>query len=76
MARKFFIIISILSLLLISACAKDENKNSEKDSIEKFTEKVADDALHAIQDPINKAKDVENIVNDRQKMLDQNLGEE
>ncbi len=76
MVRRFLIIfVSILFLLSVSACSTSSDDASEKGAIEKFTKKTADDALHAIQDPINQAKALENIGSDRQKMLDESLGE-
>ena len=61
---------------MISACSKTVEKGSEKGEIDKITQKVAEDALHAIKDPIEQAKAVEGIVADRESSFEKNLGKE
>ena len=49
-------------LLLLSCSNSDES--SEKDIIERTTDKIAQDAANMIKTPINKAKHVENLSSD------------
>ena len=61
------LIISVLTILSCVACGN----NNEQGIIDKKTDEVADTAVQKIQAPINKAKEVQDILNkqttDREK---------
>ncbi|MBU0991989.1 MAG: hypothetical protein KJ737_05795 [Proteobacteria bacterium] len=73
--RFVIILLALVCFLGGFACSKRPDDASKKGAIEQVTEKVADDALHSIQDPINQAKAVQNISADRQKMIDESADE-
>ena len=47
--------IYLLALILLSACSSDTDKNTES-TTEKITQEIADKAVAAIQDPLEKAR--------------------
>ena len=54
-------------LLSVSITACSNNEDEEKSSIEQFTDKTAHDAVNQIQAPIDKAKAVQELVNQQQE---------
>ena len=45
--------------ITFSACSKKDSSETEKGSIEKFTDQVAEDAVKGINSPINKARSLQ-----------------
>ncbi len=76
MIRRFFLIyISVLFLFTISACSKSSDEESPKGAVDTFTENVANEGLDMIQTPITKAKDLENMSEERLKAMNESMEE-
>ena len=58
------------------ACSNNGDEESKKGRIEKMTDKVAKDIVDHIQTPIEKARSVKNIEEDRQNAVEENLKEQ
>ena len=58
------------------ACSNNGDEESKKGRIEKMTDKVAKDIVDHIQTPIDKARSVKNIEEDRQNAVEENLEEQ
>jgi hypothetical protein len=61
-------ILQVVLLALIISCSNTE-ESDEKNAINKTTDKIAHDAVDAIKKPINKAKNVEVLTNDRTREI-------
>jgi hypothetical protein len=61
----------ILLCFICSGCSGAKDGEQAKGSIEKFTEKAGQDAAEALKKPINKAKDIDKMAQERLKNLDQ-----
>ena len=59
-----------------SACSRGEDVEPEKGKIEKFTDRIANDAVQGIKAPINKARAVQDMADKRVKALDKPTKEE
>lgn len=57
-------ILQVAALSLTISCSNTE-ESDEKNVIKKTTDKIAHDGVDLIKTPINKAKNVENLSNDR-----------
>jgi hypothetical protein len=51
----------LLALIMLAACSSDSTENKES-STEKVTKEIADKAVAAIQDPLDKARKATEIV--------------
>ena len=74
MLRKISVL--ILSLFFLTsgfACSKGAKDEKKEGAIETLTEETADQALKAIQNPINNAKAVQSMSEDRQKMMEESM---
>ena len=60
----FFLVLSVLCFGF-SACAKGEEVDAEKGEIEKITDQIAEDAVQGIKGPINKARAVQDMAEQR-----------
>ena len=58
------------------ACSNNGDEESKKGRIEKMTDKVAKDIVDHIQTPIEKARSVKTIEEDRQNAVEENLKEQ
>jgi hypothetical protein len=56
--------------LICPGCSRTKDGEQEKGSIEKFTEKTGQDAADAIKKPINRAKDIDALAQERIKNLE------
>ena len=71
--KKFFLLALIpLSFLcfICSVCSRAKEAEPEKGSIDKFTEQTGREAAEAIKKPINKAKDIDAMAQERLKNLE------
>jgi hypothetical protein len=57
-ANKLLFITLLLTSGILSACGGN-SEEEEKSTIDQFTEETANKAVHYIQDPIDKARDVQ-----------------
>ena len=55
---------------ICSGCSRAKDGDQEKSSIEKFTEKTGRDAAEALKQPVNKAKDIDKMAQERVKDLE------
>ena len=72
--KKFLICLSMVVTIFcitFSACSKKENAATEKGKIEQMTEKAGKEAAEAIQQPINKARDIQKNAEEKVKELDE-----
>jgi hypothetical protein len=58
------------------ACSNKGDEESKKGRIEKMTDKAAKDIVDHIRTPIEKARSVKNIEEDRQNAVEENLKEQ
>lgn len=58
------------------ACSNNGDEESKKGRIEKMTDKTAKDIVDYIQTPIENARSVKNIEEDRQNAVEENLEEQ
>ena len=58
------------------ACSNNGDEESKKGRIEKMTDKTAKEIVDYIQTPIEKARSVKNIEEDRQNAVEENLKEQ
>ncbi len=65
-----FVILQTAAISLAVSCSNTDESN-EKNSIEKTTDKIAKDAVDMINNPINEAKQVENVGNDQARKLEE-----
>ena len=65
-----------LFCIILFACSKSEDVDSEKGKIEKMTEHTANMIVEKIQTPIDKARSVKGIQEDRMKDIDETLNEQ
>jgi hypothetical protein len=61
----------VLLCFICCGCSRVKDEEQKKGSIEKFTEKTGQDAAEAIKKPINKARDVDRMAQERLENLDQ-----
>lgn len=69
--KKLLLPALILLCFICGGCSKAKDEEQKKGSIEKFTEKTGQDAAEAIKEPINKAKDIDGMAQERLKNLEQ-----
>lgn len=67
----YAVIASAVLCITFSACSKSENEQPEKGKIEQMTEKAGKEAAEGIQQPINKARDIQEKAEKRVKELDE-----
>ena len=58
------------------ACSNNGDEESNKGRIEKMTDKAAKDIVDHIRTPIEKARSVKKVEEDRQKAVEENLEEQ
>lgn len=58
------------------ACSNDGDKEPEKGRIEKMTDKAAKEIVDHIRTPIERARSVKNIEEERQNAVEENLKEQ
>ena len=58
------------------ACSNNGDEESKKGRIEKMTDKAAKDIVDHIRTPIEKARSVKKVEEDRQKAVEKNLDEQ
>ena len=63
MSILFRILVALMLACSFAACSGSSEKKHEKGKIEQFTDRQADRIVHAIQDPINKAKTAAQEIN-------------
>lgn len=73
-ANKLLFIPLLLTTCILSACGGDSEE--EKSAIDQFTEETASKAVHYIQDPLDKAQDVQVLSNQHSEQIEQALEEE
>lgn len=77
---KKILIFPILVLFLFCgtffACSKNGDEESKKGRIEKMTDKAAKEIVDHIRTPIERARSVKNIEEDRQNAVEKNLEEQ
>ena len=66
-AKQISALLFVALLLSISVSACSNSEDEEKSSIEQFTDKTAHNAVDQIQAPIDKAKAVQELVNQQQE---------
>ena len=71
--RMVIIFLSLFFLTTGFACSKSSKDEKKEGAIEKFTEETAAKGLEAIQNPINNAKAVQSMSEDRQKMMEESM---
>ena len=62
-SKTCFILVQMAALLLLLSCSNSD-ESSDKDIIERTTDKIAQDATSMIKNPINEAKHVEILSSD------------
>lgn len=62
LAKTCFILLQTAALSLAVSCSNTDESN-EKNSIEKITDKIAQDSVDMINNPINEAKHLEKLGN-------------
>ena len=72
----YFAIAVLVFCINFSACSKDEGPKSEKGKIEKMTDHAADIAVKKIRTPIDKARSVQEMEEERMRGLDEALKEQ
>ena len=70
LTKAFFLLLLTAAMLLAVSCSNTDESN-EKNSIEKTTDKIAQDAVDMINNPINEAKQIENLGNDHARKLEE-----
>ena len=77
---KKILLFPILGLSLICgtffACSKNGDEESKKGRIEKMTDKAAKEIVDHIRTPIERARSVKNIEEDRQNTVEKKLEEQ
>lgn len=68
-ANKLLFIPLLLTTCILSACGGDSEE--EKSAIDKLTEETASKAVHYIQDPIDKAQNVQVLSNQHSEQIEQ-----
>jgi hypothetical protein len=71
--KKFFLLALIplcFLCFICSGCSRAKEAEPEKGSIDKFTEQTGREAAEAIKKPINKAKDIDKMAQERIKNLE------
>lgn len=56
--------------VICSGCSRAKDGEQDKSGIEKFTEKTGQDAAEALKKPVNKAKDIDKMAQERLKNLE------
>ena len=69
-------IVLFLFCATLFACSNNGDEESKKGRIEKMTDKAAKDIVDHIRTPIEKARSVKNIEEDRQNAVEENLEEQ
>lgn len=69
-SKSFFILLQMAAVFLLLSCSNSD-ESSEKDIIERTTDKIAQDATNMIKNPINKAKQLENLSSDHTGKLEE-----
>lgn len=69
--KKLLLPALVLLCFICCGCSEARDEKQKKGSIDKFTEKTGQDAAEAIKKPINKAKDVDRMAQERLKILDE-----
>ena len=69
-------IVLILYCGTFFSCSKNGDEESKKGRIEKMTDKAAKEIVDHIRTPIEKARSVKNIEEDRQSAVEENLKEQ
>ena len=78
MKRIFLYLFLVLFLFCGSffACSKNGDEESKKGRIEEMTDKTAKEIVDYIQTPIERARSVKNVEEDRQNAVEENLKEQ
>ncbi len=66
--KPYIIVLQVVVLSLIISCSNNE-ESEEKNVIKKTTDKIAHEAVEMINNPIDKAKNVEELSNDHNHEL-------
>ena len=69
-SKTCFILLQMAAVFLLLSCSNSD-ESSEKDIIERTTDKIAQDATNMIKNPINKAKHLENLSSDHTGKLEE-----
>ena len=64
---RYFTIAMLFSGLSLGGCSSNSGEESEKGAIRKMTDQVADDLVHKMRDPMDKARSVKDREEDRLK---------
>ena len=72
----YFAMALLVFCINLSACSKDEGPKSEKGKIEKMTDHAADVVVEKIRTPIDKARSVQEMEEERMRGLDEALKEQ
>jgi len=67
MKKLLLVALCFSAVLMLPACSNPDD--GEKGSIDQFTDEVAQDAIDAIQTPLNKARGVQDIARQRNEDL-------
>jgi hypothetical protein len=67
--------LSFFCILFLSCSKKEEEVKKEKGAIEKMTDQVAVDALDKINDPLNKARAVQDVHDQRVEQIEDTMEE-
>lgn len=59
--------------LLVSACSKNSETEAEKAAVDKLTDRAADAAVQKIKTPIDKARNAQDLGDDRLQAMDEAL---
>ena len=70
------VIVMFLFCAVFFACSNKGDVESKKGKIEKMTDKVAKEIVDHIRTPIEKARSVKNMEEDRQNAIEENLKEQ
>ena len=66
----------VMGCCLSVACSDHKDQDSEKGVIEQMTEKAGKKMADAIKTPVNKARDVKDLAEDRLKDMEEGMPEE
>ena len=61
--------VSLFALITLTACSSDTNDNTET-STKKITQEIADKAVAAIQDPLDKARKAAETVEEHNRQME------
>lgn len=75
LTRTCFVLLQTAIIALAVSCSNTD-ESDEKSSVEKTTDKIAQDAVDMINKPINEAKQIENLGNDHALRLKEAANQE